>query len=253
MEFIVVPKSSQNALNAQSIARKLALRYSENIDEATLYPYVLIVTDDFLGIQIQHLQKKPFYIDFNHPTFLYRLKQANLRNELIARAMGAKPSEEPTIVDATAGLGRDSLILAFLGYELTLLERSPILYTMLENGLERAKRSPTLCNASNRLKLHLTDAITWLEKLKKTESPEIIYLDPMFPMRQKTASVKKEMIILQNLIGTDPDAKDLLEVALACAKKRVVVKRPRLSLNIGDYAPNFTLTGKKNRFDVYLT
>jgi 16S rRNA (guanine1516-N2)-methyltransferase len=215
--------------------------------------YTLLVTPDYVGLQDRTDPKsKPFYIDFLSGGIRYRGEKAGLRNELLARAMGMKPKDNPRIIDATAGLGRDSFILATLGFTLTLLERSPILYALLQDALNRAKRDPETATTISRMQLIEANAIDWLAALPIPDRPHIIYLDPMFPERKKSASVKKEMAILHNVLGTDLDCAALLTVALTCATKRVVVKRPRLAPTINDQKPSFSLTGKHSRFDIYL-
>ena len=192
------------------------------------------------------------HINFLSGKLLYRLKHASLKKELLARAMGLHPREHPTIIDATAGLGRDSLILASLGFHIILLERSPILHGLLADAIERASEHPALSAAIKRMQLIHADAIDWIPKQSYVD---IIYLDPMFPERKKSASVKKEMVILQDLLGKDADADSdqLFNVALTCASRRVVVKRPRLAATLSGRKPDFTLTGKSSRFDIYLT
>jgi 16S rRNA (guanine1516-N2)-methyltransferase len=103
-----------------------------------------------------------------------------------------------------------------------------------------------------RMHLTHTDARLWLAALPEAERPDIIYLDPMFPSRDKSASVKKEMVILQNLLEKDLDAATLFTAALACSRRRVVVKRPRLAPALSLQKPNYTLQGKSSRFDIYL-
>lgn len=192
----------------------------------------------------------PFYIDFTSGKMRYRLQHAGLKSELLARALGCKPRDNPIIIDATAGLGRDSFILASLGFNVTMLERSPILYAMLLDALNRAAQDPMTAPIVKRLTLIQADAIEWLKSPEF--KPDVIYLDPMFPERQKSASSKKEMAFLQELLGTDNNSHDLFAAALACGAKRIVVKRPRLAAEIAGRAPNFSLKGKSSRFDVYL-
>jgi 16S rRNA (guanine1516-N2)-methyltransferase len=163
--------------------------------------------------------------------------------------MGLKSHSTPKILDATAGLGRDSFILASLGFEITLLERSPIIHALLEDGIKRAGADAETAPIVERMHLIQTDAIHWMQ----THAPfDIIYLDPMFPERNKSALVKKEMRIFQDVIGDDADANALLTAALACATKRVVVKRPRLAAYLAELTPSFSQTGSSSRFDIYL-
>lgn len=233
---------------AQQLAAQLNLPWVESIDPS--YDYVLIVAPEFLGLQNTREKRfSPFHIDFLAGRLLYRSQQAGLRKELIGRAMGCHPKDKPTIIDATAGLGRDSFILATLGFNVIALERSPILYALLKDALGRAQKQPSIAPIIERIHLIHADAHRWLIDKKA----DVIYLDPMFPERQKSASVKKEMVILQELLGKDEDAEALFKLALTCATHRVVVKRPRLSAAIDARAPHFSLSGKSSRFDIYLT
>lgn len=250
----VTTTESEKVTLAQQLADKLQIPFiaSPSSTEAQQYRYLLVYTSHYLGIQ-KTTDKKfaPFYIDFLSGKLAYRGQQAGLRKELIARAMGVKPIEQPKIVDATAGLGRDSFILATLGFDVILLERSPVIALLLEDALKRAQADKQTAPIINRMHLQQTDAILWLND-NKMQNYDVIYLDPMFPERKKSASVKKEMVILQDLLDNDQDAPALFEAALACAQKRVVVKRPRLAANIVERAPNFALEGKSSRFDIYL-
>lgn len=218
--------------------------------ETTQSNYLLVRKDNYLCLINPHdKHSKPFYIDFLSGKLNYRANQAGLRKEALARAISMKPKENPTIIDATAGLGRDSFVLATLGYQVTMLEKSPLIFALLDDALQRARASSP-DNACHRLTLIHADALDWLPANTTTSKPDVIYLDPMFPERRKSASVKKEMQILNDILGHDDDIKELLTISLACAGKRVVVKRPRLAVN--EHA-DFSLPGNSTRFDVYLT
>lgn len=239
---------------AKQIALKLNLFFigRPNFPLTIDYDYLLLVTPHYLGLQkISARTFRPFYIDFTSGTMLYRLRKATLHNELIARAMGKKPKDNPLIIDATAGLGRDSFILAALGFQVTMLERSPILYLLLKDGLDRAGKIQEFSGIVQHLTLICDDAKKWLQHT--SQKPQIIYLDPMFPERKKSASVKKDMQILQDLLGKDHDSEALFSIAKSCASERIVVKRPQFAPNIKEIAPNYSLSGKNNRFDIYLT
>jgi 16S rRNA (guanine1516-N2)-methyltransferase len=215
--------------------------------------YTLIQTADYLGLQSTSDKKfTPFYIDFLAGKMRYRSDQAGLKREMLARALGKKPKDAPRIVDATAGLGRDGFILATLGFHVTLLERSDIIHALLADALKRAAADATMAPIIARMHLIHADASEWLAHLSPAERPDIIYLDPMFPDREKSASVKKEMVILQNLLENDEDNPTLLDTAMACSNLRVVVKRPRLAPTLTARKPDFALTGKSSRFDIYL-
>ncbi len=233
---------------AKILAKNLKIPLLNSLKSSYQYDYIIIFENSQIGLwHTKANQKTIFYIDFSEKKLSFRSQKASLRNELIARAIGIPAKSRPKIVDATAGLGRDSYILANLGYEIILLERSPVIYTLLQDALWR-DQSP----ARQRLTLICADAIDWLKNLSHDEQPDVIYLDPMFPARGKSAAAKKEIAMLQNFIGKDEDTERLFQVAFSCAKRKVVVKRHRLAANIVERVPNYSLTGKSNRFDIYL-
>lgn len=252
IRIAVSTHTPEKMADAKVLAAKLNLDFladSKNISPA-VYDYVLLLTPSYLGLyKTADKKAAPFYIDFLTAQMTYRMKHSGLRKELLARALGCKPSDHLLIVDATAGLLRDSFILAALGFEVTALERSSLLFVLLQDGVKRASEDVNTAPIMSRLHLIHTDAITWL----KDRRPDVIYLDPMFPKRQKSAVVKKEMVILQDLLGKDPDADALLTLALTCATRRVVVKRPRLASPLAERQPHFSMLGSHSRFDIYLT
>jgi len=187
-------------------------------------------------------------VDFLTKSWRYRIKNASLHKEFIAKAIGISKTLNPHIIDATAGLGRDSFILASLGYQVTLIERSLIVFEALKNALQIAAEDQQFRETVSRMHLIHGDALDYLQ----TTTADIIYLDPMFPTKIKSAAVKKEILQLQHLLGEDKDAVALLKLSLSCATIRVVVKRPRLSDPLGQLSPSFSYEGKSNRFDIYL-
>lgn len=233
---------------AKQLAVKLDLPCEFEISKT--YHYLLIVTPEYIGLQNPHTKSKPVYIDFLSPQLQIRRKQASLRKEMLAKALGLKNKSPKNIVDTTAGLARDSFILASLGFEVTLLERSPIIFVLLENAITRAKQDPKMSIIMKRMNLIHANAIDWLKFHNK---PDIIYLDPMFPERKKSALSKQDMRIFHEVVGHDLDADELLRVALTCATERVVVKRPRLAPALAELKPSLTMQGSSNRFDIYLT
>lgn len=252
-KIAVASLNSEKNEEAKNLARNLDLHYLADLKEMKQFDYLLMLSTRFLGLY--HTADKkltPFYIDFSTGKIFYRHQHALFRNELIAKAMGVKPKDKPFIVDATAGLGRDSFILATLGFDIVLLERSPILYSLLMDAMTRAEKTTNLLPVITRMHLILTDAREWLLS-SVHQRPDIIYLDPMFPKRKKSAAVKKEMRILQELLSDEGDTGELFNLSLSCAAKRVVVKRPRIAENMNDQKPDYSLTGQNSRFDIYLT
>jgi 16S rRNA (guanine1516-N2)-methyltransferase len=192
----------------------------------------------------------PLVVDFLKGSFGYRLKKSKIQREHIAKAIGWKPKEKLFVIDATAGLGRDGFLLAALGCEVLMLEQSPVIGALLQDGLKRALANPLFSHL--KIQLKVTEAGRYLEKLKRDNYPDVIYLDPMYPERTKSALVKKEMQYLQAIVGIDEDASQLLSIALSRAKKRVVVKRSRLAPILGKAKPQSQLIGRNTRFDIYL-
>ncbi len=192
------------------------------------------------------------HVDFLSGDLAHRQKYGGGRGQSIAKAIGLKPGRNPpSVIDATAGLGRDAFVLANLGCSLTLLEQSPVVAELLQDGIERAGEDENFQQILKRgFKLINQNSIDYLEKLQ--DYPEVIYLDPMFPERKKTASVKKNMQLLQKLLGHDEDSRTLLEIALNRASRRVVVKRPKGAPVLSEHKPDYQVESKKMRYDIYL-
>ncbi|MBK8205202.1 MAG: class I SAM-dependent methyltransferase [Planctomycetes bacterium] len=166
------------------------------------------------------------------------------RGLLLAKAIGVKPGQQLSVLDATAGLGRDSYALAALHCSVTAVERSPVVAALLRDALYRSSQDPAVA----RISLLLADARDQMQ----TARYDVVYLDPMFPDRRKSAKVKKEMQYMQELLGPE-DGSDLLEPALQAATRRVVVKRPVHAPRLPSAAqPAHVHKGKSVRFDVYL-
>jgi 16S rRNA (guanine1516-N2)-methyltransferase len=192
------------------------------------------------------------YADFVDGAARHRREQGGGRGQPVAKAVGLKGSgSTPTIVDATAGLGRDAFVLASLGCAVTLVERSPIAAALLADALERAAVAPETADIAARMQLVHADGRQWLLALEGEQRPDVVYVDPMFPDTGKSAAAKKEMQAFQAVIGDDLDSEDLLQAARSAAKKRVVVKRPRLGAPIAGAARSGEIVGKSTRFDLY--
>jgi 16S rRNA (guanine1516-N2)-methyltransferase len=196
-------------------------------------------------------QSGPVVIDFSGGASRWRLQGGA---ELIARAVAGRSKQPLRVLDATAGLGRDSFVLASRGFRVHMLERSPVLAALLDDALQRARRDDhaEVAVAAERLSLSNTEALDYLAAMTDEQRPDVIYLDPMFPPSPKTALVKKEMRLLQQLFhGDETDHAALLAAARAGARLRVVVKRPRNAAPLADVAAAYCLEGKAVRFDVY--
>lgn len=180
----------------------------------------------------------------------HRYRHGGGRGQSLPKAIGLKGGKNPFVVDATAGLGRDAFLLASLGATVTLIERNDRMYTLLQEGLFRARNeSEEYAEIIDRMTLIHGDA----KEILPTLTPEVILIDPMHPPRNKSALVKKEMRQIRDIVGTDPDAKELMQVALKVATNRVVLKWPlRADPMQGIKKPSHQITGKSTRYDVFI-
>jgi len=195
----------------------------------------------------------PIYIDFVEGKNAHRRQFGGGRGQPLAKAIGLKKGATPTVIDATAGFGRDAFVLANLGCDITLLERNPLIATLLKDALQRACDNSDISNIAARMSVSNVDAIDYLNQLKDHHYPEVIYMDPMYPSREKSALVKKDMRLLHELAGPDTDSEQLLTSARASALKRVVVKRPKSAPFVGQQKPATSIESKNTRYDIYLT
>ncbi|WP_212629958.1 class I SAM-dependent methyltransferase [Pseudomonas sp. KB-10] len=213
--------------------------------------FALQLGDD--GLQLVELGDKapgPVRVDFVEGAAAHRRQFGGGSGQMIAKAVGVQSGIRPRILDATAGLGRDAFVLASLGCDMTLIERQPLVAALLEDGLQRAALDLEVAPIIARMRLLTGNAIE-LMRTWQGDAPQVIYLDPMFPHRDKSALVKKEMRLFRPFVGDDLDAPALLEAALALASHRVVVKRPRKAPAIEGCKPGYVLEGKSSRYDIY--
>ncbi|WP_457808405.1 class I SAM-dependent methyltransferase [Kushneria sp. EE4] len=176
------------------------------------------------------------------------------RGQLIARACGLKQGVSPEIIDATAGLGRDSAVLASLGSPVLMIERHPVVAALLLDALERAGAIEALQSLTQRLRFAQGDSSQTLSALVEASgvTPQVIHLDPMYPHQDKSALVKKEMRLFRRLVGDDVDTAQLLTQALDTATHRVVVKRPKGAPPIEGPPPSHDIVSKNSRYDLYV-
>ena len=189
-------------------------------------------------------------IDFVTGAVGHRLRFGGGRGQDLAKAMGLRGGKTPMIVDATAGLGRDSFLLASLGAQVILIERSEKMHALLVEGMNRAENEGgEFREIIGRMSLMKGDAKDLIPEL----SGEAILIDPMHPPRQKSALVKRELRQVREIVGTDDDAPDLVRIALAHAQNRVVLKWPAKADPIdGLKACTHQILGKTTRYDVFM-
>lgn len=216
------------------------------------FPIVLFLDENGLGLQLTGKGAPgPVRAEFVTGKMGYRREHGGGVGQLVAKAVGLHKTRATLhVLDATAGLGQDAFVLASLGCTVTLFERNPVIHALLADGLMRASLNVDCAAIVERMKLKHGSSLKWLESAGP-DSADVIYLDPMFPHRDKSALVKKEMQVFRTVVGDDDDSEALLRAALECATYRVVVKRPRKAPVIAGPEPATRVEGKSSRYDVY--
>ena len=235
--FEPAAEALRRALEARCWRHEGAARLALEIDERGL----TLVRDDRRPALRLHL-------DFASGRQGYRLAHSGHQREDLIRALGGLPRDS-LVVDATAGLGRDTLLLAAHGFRVHAWERHPVVYHLLADALDRAGQSAALAALVRRITLHEGAA----DPAGLAEIPAAAVFDPMFPERRKRAAVKKEMQLLQLLLPENPDrdAEETLTQLRAGVSRRVVVKRPLHAPALGPQPPQASVRGRSTRFDIY--
>lgn len=235
-------------LAAKELARKLNLPFMDANQVDT--DFILNLTPERLQLEeSSQKQSSPIFVDFLDPKLNFRIKYAGKGNEIILKAIGIKSNNKLSVLDATAGLGTDAFLLASKGCEVLMLERSPIIGALLQDGLARYNKQKS---GVIKLELLLSSSNNYLAALEFKQH-DVIYLDPMYPPRVKSALGKKNMRILHTIVGADEDADEILTLALKWARKRVVVKRPKFAQNLGSIKPDIVfVSNASSRYDVYV-
>lgn len=217
---------------------------------------LLIAKENQLALASADLgEKASLEIDFYGGSLGHRRQFGGGRNQDICRAVGLNKQTGLSICDATAGLGRDAFVMASQGARVLGMERNPVLASMLDWALIRAKlladqeKDEDLIEVLDCLEFRQADSGSEL----RTNDYDVVYLDPMFPTRGKSALVKKEMQILHQLLGESQNCdKSLFAACLSAAESRLVVKRPVKSECFAGQKPNHQIVGKTIRYDVYV-
>lgn len=239
----------------QAEAVKLAASYGlpASLDEEDFY--LALNTDGLALVWRSRTDLQPLQVSFTRGVQAWRQQQGGGRQEAVVRALGVAKGFRPRVLDATAGLGRDGLILAHAGCKVFLLERHPAIHALLDQAVLQAQQDVRIGTwVQERVQVLARGSLLAENQVESLAfvQPQAIYLDPMFPERDKAAAVKKEMQMLQALVGADEDADELFVVALAFASHRVVVKRPISAPFLGQQKPTSQVISKKHRFDMYI-
>ena len=179
---------------------------------------------------------------------LHRVTNGRLQHEMLVRAAKSdKPGRKA--IDATAGMGEDAFLLAAQGYEVTLFEQNPVIAVLLKDALRRAKKHPVLKDIASRMNLVQDNSVEGMSKL--LDPVDVIYLDPMFPARQKSSLINKTLQLIQKLEPPCSEETDLFDAAISASPSKIIVKRPLKSEFLAGRKPSYTLNGKAIRYDCY--
>ena len=179
---------------------------------------------------------------------LHRVTNGRLQHEMLAKAVKTD-QENLKAIDATAGMGEDSLLLAACGYQVTLYEQNPVIAILLKDALRRAKKNTVLKDIVSRMQLVEGDSIEYLNK--RLDPVDVIYLDPMFPGRQKSGLINKKLQLIQKLEPPCSEETALFDAAMAAQPSKIIVKRPLKSPYLDERVPSYSLKGKAIRYDCY--
>jgi 16S rRNA (guanine1516-N2)-methyltransferase len=244
------PDQKEDLLRGEKLAERFDLNAAAGL--SVKMRYNLTYFDGRLLLYFQSGEKMygPVQIDFLSERTLYRFRTDTSIRQPLAKAAGLKKGWRPRICDATAGFGTDGFTLAALGCRVHLVERSFPIWLLLEDALRRAAKHPIIgpiCE-KNITVVH-DDARIFLASSALVF--DTVYLDPMYPQKKKSALNRQELRYLKNIVGADPDSRELLEAARKYGRKRCVVKRPAAADSIAA-TPDFFVTGKSTRYDIYL-
>lgn len=235
--LVVCAANSNNEEWARQISQKLGVSVEAEPGENL----TLLVADEGLTLTGYGLS---FRGDFSK--IKGRLTKAKLPHEMLVHVAKTKV-ENPTAIDATAGMGEDSILLAAYGYQVTMIEQNPVIAVLLSDALDRAKEDPDISEIISRMTLIEGNSIEIMKSLEKT--PDLIYLDPMFPARKKSGLINKKLQLIQKLEQPCFEEEALLNTAIDLRPKKIVIKRPLKGSNLADKKPSYTIKGKAIRYD----
>lgn len=230
-------------------------------DQSTNYDYMLQFSTN--KIQLATVEKPPLfnnsgpiYCDFAGGTAEYRRTQGKYsRKAPIARAVSVagKTFEETHVVDATGGLGVDAFTLAFLGFKVTVIERDPIIYTLLQDGYQRGVQCKETKEVLERMTLVHSDSFDYfnniLARAPSENDVDVVFLDPMYPLKDKVALPKKSMMIARRFLPKTSSLEEFIEISRKVSKHKVVLKRPYYEKS--QNSETTTFSGRSTNFEVH--
>ena len=235
---ILIKKGGDKAL-AESLSNKIKSRILDTEGDG------LTVVFDAKGVSLSGYNLT-YQGDFEG--MLRRVTDGRLSHEMLSKAT-KKDIDNPKAIDATAGMGEDAFIIAANGYDVTLHEQNPVIALLLKDAIRRAKRQPSLKDIVNRMHVVEGDSVEILSQ--RIDPIDLIYLDPMFPGRQKSGLIGKKLQLIQKMESPCSEECELFDAAIQAGPSKIVVKRPLKAPFLAEKKPNYSLDGKAIRYDCY--
>ena len=246
-DMVILSENNEYMEKAGVLAKKLGAAIVHSKEELSKESLALCFDEGGLFLTDG---KNSVRADFSH--LIARMKKGVVDTELVVRAARFKKGRNDlTVLDATAGFGEDSALLAAAGFSVTLYEKDAVIAALLEDAIKRAKETEELCGIASRMELICGDSISAMRSMKNP--PDVIYLDPMFPERKKSALIKKKFQLLQKLEMPCENEEELLDAAFEAAPRKIVVKRPAKGAFLAGKKPSYSIDGKAVRYDVFVT
>lgn len=232
----------------------LGLPISQTMEELDFYIHFvehdeqrilqLQMTPHFLKKQKGMSSLRPLYCEFSGKGWSEDKEKYIHKNPLLYKALGLKKGYKK-VLDVTAGWGEDSYRMALMGAEVKALERSPLVFSLLQDGIQRCEVE----GLRQQLQFQCENSIEYLKFLTESDLPEVVYLDPMFPDKKGRSS--KEMQVLQWLLpNQEEEEMELARLSLEKTKYRLVIKRPLKSEPLLSGVTH-SYKGKSIRYDLY--
>ena len=268
LQALVVKHQLPIILNIELFSEKLNQKRRQQLSQNATQPILVLDEKDKLSWLSAGLSVAPEWEKLQR-----RVVSAGRKSELLLQA--AKITADSTVIDATAGFGHDSLILASTGAQVTMLEQQPLMALLLLAEQQRMRALPNWQKLMSRLQIINVDALSYfamlqanaIDDIKENDAKvvDVIYLDPMFPEDSyqdsktgKGAKVGKHMQALHQLARppTSEEELQLLQSAQAIVSQgarqgRVVVKRPQLAPLLAHQQPSESWHNEAVRFDGY--
>lgn len=269
LKALVVKHQLPIVLNIELFSEKLNQKRRQQLSQYSIQPILVLDEKNKLSWLSDGLSVAPEWDKLQR-----RVVSAGRKSELLLQA--AKITADSTVIDATAGFGHDSLILASTGAQVIMLEHQPLIALLLLAEQQRMSTLPNWQKLMRRLQIINTDALSYFESIDFTDSSngltanshqtiDVVYLDPMFPEDSyqdsktgKGAKVGKHMQALHQLARppTLEEESQLLQSAQAIVSQgvgqgRVVVKRPQLAPLLAHQQPSESWHNEAVRFDGY--